>query len=127
MAVQRNKALVRRFFEAVNSGDFSIFDDLVDAAYGKDEQMFYRGLRQIFPDLVITIEDLIAEGDTVMLRFTARGTQEAEFRGIPASGEQMSWGGLQLFNFVDGKIVEHLIAAESLSLMPPRSTMATLR
>jgi steroid delta-isomerase-like uncharacterized protein len=74
-------------------------------------------LRTSFPDLTITIEDLIAEGDKVVTRLTARGTHQGTFRGIAPTGRVVSWTGIRIFRIAEGKIVEHWANWDDLSLL----------
>lgn len=60
-----------------------------------------------FPDVHATIEDLIAEGDKVVERTTARATHRGEFSGIPATGKPVMWTEIHVYRLKNGKIVEH--------------------
>ncbi len=109
------KALTRLVFDKlINQGSMSAFDELVAADYvdhtGATDREDYRDLiratRTAFPDLHLEIEDLIAEGDKVVARFTARATHRAEFQGIPATGKQVSWEGIGILRFRNGQMVE---------------------
>ncbi len=62
--------------------------------------------RTAFPDLQITIEDQIAEGDKVASRYTSRGTHQGELMGIPATGKRVEVTGTIISRFAEGKIVE---------------------
>src|SRR5215472_8850471 len=59
-----------------------------------------------FPDLHFTFEDLLSEGDKVVVRWTSRGTQQGELMGIPPTGKQFSATGIEIYRFEGGKIVE---------------------
>ena len=59
-----------------------------------------------FPDLHLTVEDMIAEGDKVVTRFTSRGTQTGAFMGIPPTGKQVTVSSIVIARIADGKIVE---------------------
>ena len=61
---------------------------------------------QAFPDLTLTVEDIIAEGDKVVVRFIGRGTHKGDLGGIPATGAKTEAGAIEIFHIVDGKIVE---------------------
>ena len=63
-------------------------------------------IQMAFPDLVVTVEDQIAEGDRVVTRWTARGTHGGEFLGIPPTGKEFTFKGVDIVRIVDGKIVE---------------------
>jgi steroid delta-isomerase-like uncharacterized protein len=88
-------------------------------------QQWAARLRAGFPDLHITIEDLLAEGDTVMARWSWTGTHRGEFEGIPPTGRRVSARALEIYRFVDGRVQEvwleldpmHLL--RQLGVMPP--------
>jgi steroid delta-isomerase-like uncharacterized protein len=65
-----------------------------------------RCTRGAFPDLHVTVEDTVARGDRVVLRWTARGTHDAEWAGIPATGRRVTYGGIDLYRFEAGRIRE---------------------
>jgi steroid delta-isomerase-like uncharacterized protein len=66
----------------------------------------FRRIHRVFPDFHVTLDDLIAEGDQVAVRWTARGTHEAEWAGIPATGRRVAFGGIEIYRFEGGKIRE---------------------
>jgi len=70
-----------------------------------------------FPDMKVTTDDIIAEGDKVTIRWTVTGTHQAELMGIPASGNQTTWSGMTIYRFADGKIVESWWAYDALDMM----------
>lgn len=70
-----------------------------------------------FPDLNLTIEDLVAKGDKVVVRFIARGTHKGEFMGIPATGIKTVAGAIEIVRIEDRKIVEHWEISDMLSIM----------
>ena len=74
-------------------------------------------LHASFPDLIITVEDLFAEGDRVVARLTARGTHQGLFRGIAPTGRAVSWTGMRIFRIANGKIAEHWANWDDLSLL----------
>src|SRR5919204_5209759 len=105
MSIEENKALVRRFYEAWNKGKLAALtaiDELFAPDYvfhgnGVFPDMDRAGLKQMapagwtaFPDLHYTLEDLIAEWDKVVHRFTFRGTHQGDFMGVPPTGKQVS-------------------------------------
>jgi predicted ester cyclase len=115
-----NKAGFRRTYEELlNGGELSVADELVapdfvnhEAPPGKDrgpESM--RGLatmlRTAFPDLHFTIEDLVAEGDTVAGRVTMSGTHEGPFMGMPPTGRSVRQDQMHIVRFRDSKAIEH--------------------
>ena len=86
-----------------------------------------------FPDLHFTIEDMIAEGDTVVVRYTTRGTHHGNFRGIPSTGKQVSGTAMFIDRLVNGKAVEQWSNGDDLGLLqqlgviPPSSALFLCR
>jgi steroid delta-isomerase-like uncharacterized protein len=116
---QENKAAARKVFEAFSTGDVDSLDDVVAAdAVDHDPQNpraseGREGLkkqiamyRDAFPDLRLTVEDQIAEGDKVVSRWTATGTHQSDALGIPATGKSSTVTGIGIDRFEDGMIVE---------------------
>lgn len=129
MSVQENKATLRRGVEAFNdqvdrSGWLAIHAPSV-VAHGLGPEpldlsglgRFYGGLWAAFPDLRISVDDLFGEGDRVAWRLTAHGTQQAEFRGVPATGTEVTFGAQYIFRFRDGRIVERWTNLDRLGVL----------
>ena len=121
MSTEENKALSRRGIEeAWNKGNLGIIDEVIvpdvvihdlgnpaGEIRGREAVKTQRVLfRTAFPDLRLTIEDTIAEGDEVMVRFTARGTHRGELLGIAPTGKQVVVSGIAIDRYADGKVVE---------------------
>lgn len=121
MSIEQNKAMVLRYFEAMNAvyetGDFSPLDGLIapDYVYHAEtgDLRGIEGMRELvsayraaFPDVRFTVEDIVAEGDRVVVRFTAVGTQRGEFLGIAPTGKAISVSVIDLVRLRDGQIVE---------------------
>ncbi|MEK6274516.1 MAG: ester cyclase [Actinomycetota bacterium] len=120
MSTEENKAIVRRVNDEVWSEghldviDELIADDFVATVVGAPEQI--RGLqgfrefvvmyRTAFPDLRITVDEQFAEGETVITRWTAIGTNEGELMGMPATGKQATTAGININRISGGKLVE---------------------
>ena len=122
MSLEENKAIVRRMIEAYNKQDLDPLDDLVAPDY-VDNILQIRGLESLkqyyaefyksSPDTHSTIEDIIAEGDKVCLRYTNTGTLKGEIRGVLApsgaiapTGKKYKTTSVEIYRVVDGKIVE---------------------
>jgi steroid delta-isomerase-like uncharacterized protein len=118
--VEANKAVVRRVVDEMwNRGDQEAVEELIapdmveHGAFGsgtggrEDARDTVSRMRSAFPDLVLAAEDLIAEGDSVALHWTGRGTHEGEFLGVPPTGAAITARGLDLYRVVDGQVVEH--------------------
>lgn len=107
MREEENKAVVRRLWEEVwNRADLAVADRIFDAAYAAHEKAFVPVVRAAFPDSHHTIEDLIAEGDKVVTRFTRHGTHRGEFMGVPPTGRRVAVGGIWIHRLEAGRIVE---------------------
>jgi steroid delta-isomerase-like uncharacterized protein len=115
----KNKALARAVFDVFNGADPSELDDVVAAdsadhdAYNPYREEGREGLkkliatyRQAFPDLHVSIEDQIAEGDKVVTRWTATGTHQGELMGAPATGKSSTVTGIGIDRIDNGQIVE---------------------
>lgn len=115
----KNKSLVQRSYQEIWSKgnyalitelyapDFVLYDPLTPGVQGAaGYQQYVMGLRTPFPDLTFTVEEQIAEGDKVVTRWIARGTQQSEFMGIPATGQEGIVSGITISRIMDGKIVE---------------------
>ena len=73
--------------------------------------------RTAFPDLKVTVEDIIAEGDKVSCRFTITGTHKGGLMGIAPTGKQVRLAGMEVHRIVDGKAVEHWESFDQLGMM----------
>lgn len=80
-------------------------------------KQFLLMLYTAFPDEQFTIEDIIAEGDTVVVRYTTRGTHLGNFMGIPPTGKQVSGTGIFIDRLVNGKAVEQWGNTDTLGLL----------
>lgn len=121
MSTETNKAIIRRFFEeAFGKGVLAVLDEIIAAdqvnggpgalpgmPYGPEgSKMLITAYRSAFPDLHFTIEEQIAEGNTVVTRWTAHGTHNGELAGIPATGKRTTVVGVGIDRVENGKIVE---------------------
>jgi len=122
-----NKVLVRRYYEEVfNTGDLErlpefvspdyveIHENTVHAIGLEGARAHVLGVRRVFPDLHITIEQQVAEGEWVATRITARGTQREEWLGFAPAGKPLVFTGVNLDRVVNGLIVAHGGAANLL-------------
>jgi steroid delta-isomerase-like uncharacterized protein len=78
---------------------------------------FGKMLRNAFPDIIYSIEELIAVEDRVISRFIVRGTHEGEYQGIPATGNKIEVSGIMMTRIENGKIVEDKEELDALGLM----------
>src|SRR5215213_9450781 len=131
MSEEENKAIFRRYIEEIaNQGNLEVTDEIFDhyIAHQPDGSMlerapedvkrFQREWRSAFPDIRISIEDQIADGDKLVSRITIRGTYQREFRGIAPTGKKIELQGVTIFRFSpEGKVVETWDYYDQLSLL----------
>jgi steroid delta-isomerase-like uncharacterized protein len=116
--------------EAINRGEFTVIDEVVDSDYVLRDPAFPEAVRgpdgykqqiqmerSAFPDLTVRVDDRVVEGDKVVTRYTLRGTHDGEFMGIAPTGNTIEVDGFIIDRFEGGKLVEsdHLI--DSLGLL----------
>ena len=130
MSSEANKTLVRRFIEEVLAGgDFAALAELTAPdcvehtaapGYPPGEGTIARHMilwRAAFPDLAITIEDLVAEGARVAARWTLRGTHRGAFLGLPPTGRRVTVAGMELYRLAGGRIAERWAVVDTLGLL----------
>jgi steroid delta-isomerase-like uncharacterized protein len=125
------KAIARRFLEeAFNSGNLDVVGELVapefvnhDAALPEPgvgieaAKASITGYREAFPDLRLTIEQQLAEGEYVTTRWSARGTHQGNLMGMAPTGKQATVTGITIDRIVDGRFVESWTNWDTLGLM----------
>ena len=115
-----NKAVLRDMYAAWATGDVDatierfVAEDFVEheAIPGMDNtreapRQIFTMMRAAFPDLGISVHDMIAEGDKVVARITFTGTHSGVFLGVPATGNRVAMDGIDIMEFRDGKAVAH--------------------
>ncbi|KYH25333.1 snoaL-like polyketide cyclase [Halalkalicoccus paucihalophilus] len=128
---EQNKGLVRRFVrEVVNGGDYDVVDELFATEYVRhdpslpEEKRGPEGFKETvemwrtaFPDVEMTIDAIVAEGDLVAFRATETGTHEGTFMGIEPTGKRVELTGNVMHRLEDGKLVETWASFDMLGLM----------
>ena len=131
MSAEENKAIARRLFEEVfNRRNLAVADELLTLEslnhddpheVGRVGSEPLKGVVQMltaaFPDFQMTIEDLIAEGDKVVVRITASGTHQGAFMGMAPTGKRFTEAQMHLLRVVDGKVTEHWDVRDDLSML----------
>ena len=129
MSTEENKRVVRRFYEEVlNSKAVDVLPELAVADYEEHDMLpgqgtGLAGLRDRVTmlntaiDQQFTLEDVIAEGDRVVVRWTTKATQLGEFLGIPATGKNYKIPGIDIYRMKDGKLAEHWHVIDMLSML----------
>ena len=127
MSAEENKALARRSWEALDN------PDLIDEVYASDlvwhepdrdihgtqeAKQLISLYKRAFPDMNVSVEDVVAEGDKVVSRYTIRGTHQGETEEFgPPTGRQMELEGITIHRFEDGQIVEEWERYDNLSAL----------
>ena len=127
---EENKAIVRHFVEEFkNKANHDIVDELFTADFvhhlkdprlppGREAMKLLGGsIVSGFPDVQVTVEELLADGDKVIERTTARATHKGEFNGIPPTGKQVVWTEIHIYRLENGKIAELWSEIDLLGLM----------
>ena len=125
----QGKELVRRMYEEVwNRGDLGVVDEICDSdyrgigPYGNElgPEAVKRGVasrRAAFPDIHVSIEDMLVEGDKVAARLTFAGKHRGPFQGIEATGKRVQWSGIWIYRIADGRFVERWHSYDMLGLL----------
>jgi steroid delta-isomerase-like uncharacterized protein len=128
MPTDENRAVVRKFFAALDEQNMAAVEDLLapnyrlhfDAMPEMDRQAgigFFGAFLAAFPDIRHEVQDQLAEGDGVATRIVVSGRNQGEFMGMPATGKAIRVGAINLIRLNDAKIAEHWINADSLGMM----------
>lgn len=130
-SVEGNKGVSRRWIEAFNERDDAAEADVRTQDYvayapvsleptpldSEAWTRFLSGFVEAFPDLQLTVEDAVGEGDLVAQRIHFAGTHTGEFQGLPPTHRKVAFSGLELNRFVDGRVAEHWFQMDSLTLL----------
>lgn len=130
MSAEENKAAIERAYKDLwNQRNVEVVDELatedfLNHAAPPDRQRGRQGLKDVvrmfesaFPDFRYEIEDVIAEGEKVVVRDVFRGTHQGNFMGIPATGKQVAMEAIHIYRFSEGKLAEHWVARDDLGMM----------
>jgi steroid delta-isomerase-like uncharacterized protein len=128
MNPQGNVAALERAVEHMNAGSLEGYmelysDDLTLHGYppgveGKaGANAFYAAFRKALPDVNLTIDDVVSEGDRVAVRYTIRGTHSDELIGVPATGWRVEVDGQSFFRFEDGRVAERWQSLDAVGLL----------
>ena len=130
MLIEENKAIVHRLLqEVVNQRNLTLIDDIVanNCVFHGSGGQEVRGtsiMKQMlttffnaFDNFRVNIEDIIGEGDKVVVRFIEIGRHQGEFEGIAPTGKEMTWTEIAIFRIVNGRIIEWWTLEDKLSLM----------
>jgi steroid delta-isomerase-like uncharacterized protein len=128
MTRESNIAAVERFNAAVDSSDFQAFEQVVapgaidhDPAAGQAPglegiRQLFKELRTSFPDLKISVEQMIADADYVAFAYTITGTHQGHFLGFAPTGKQIRARGVEIGKFANGKLTERWGSSDQLGI-----------
>jgi len=108
MSVAENKALIRRYSEQYNKHDLSLLDAYLDGSVRESIQRLNGAAFAALPDIHVTCDELMAEGDRVLARYTAQGTFTGPIHDLAPTGRMMTWQGLNLYRIANGKVTERI-------------------
>ena len=130
MTSQESKAIVLRWFAELDAGNLDIVEDLIAPDYvdhnpalpnlaaGREGvRQYVRILKTAFPDAVHVVDDIMAEGDKVMTRVTARGTFLGECMGYQPTGGTVEISGIAVHRIANGRLIEHWAHADIAGFM----------
>lgn len=118
MSTEEKKALIQRTIDLINERNFAGIDQMYASSYVRHDpntpqvrnreayKQYVMVLCNIFPDLHFTIEDLLADGEKVVCRFTTAGTHSRPWRSIPATGKRVTTSGVAISRVVGDEVVE---------------------
>jgi predicted ester cyclase len=124
-----HRTAVQRFFEEVfNAGNTRLLPELIAPEhvshlptgdhYGPEGvRIDIAGFRAAFPDLMLSLDDLIDSSETVVYRFTARGTHQGPFMGVAPTGRRVRVDGIGIDRFREGKLIERWVQYDSVGLL----------
>ena len=129
MSQQQNIEAQQRFGDAINSGKLEVILEVVSPSVidhdpapdqGPGPQGFvklFASYRQAFPDLNISVDQLVADEENVSIAYTISGTHKGRFLGIPPSGKAIRARGVQIARFEEGKMVERWGSSDQLGIL----------
>jgi len=120
MSTEENQSLVRHYVDQfVNRGNMAVADEILSPDYrryispstppltAEQQKQRIAGMRAAFPDLHVSVEDMITEGDRVAFRGVVRGTQQGAFLGLAPTGKQVTVFAFDVIRIEQGKLIEH--------------------
>ncbi len=134
MSTTENKRIIERRVEEIwNQGKLATIDELIATNLISNGQpsgregfrQFVTAVRTAFPDIHFTIEDTVVEGDKVVIRYTGRGTHQGAFAGIPATGKQVQFPGIDIFRIANGQMAEEWLMYDQLGLLQQIGALPT--
>jgi predicted ester cyclase len=118
MSATENKALIRRYLDAINgqAKPMAVLDQYIADSDNLLKQHI-AGIEAGFPHYELIAQELIAEDDKVVVRFNFHATHQGDFMGIPATGKEVNVPGIIIYRIADGKIAEHWMQVDAMAMM----------
>lgn len=129
MSKEQNAAALTKFAEAVNTGKYDLFNDVVEpdsvdhdpgpgqVAGPKGYRDLFTEMRKAFPDMKVEVDTLVADEDAIAFAYTFTGTQDGPLMGIPPTGKKVKIRGMQISKFRNGKMVERWGSSDQLGML----------
>jgi predicted ester cyclase len=130
MSLETNKRLIRDYFKAFLAKDLAWFKEHIEPGFRRHDPglpfqvVEPQGVERLadvllpaFPDMRLDIDDMVAEGEKVLVRLTIRGTQRGELMGIAPTGRAVEVGVMDLFHVRNGKLIEHWALFDNLGML----------
>ena len=133
MSEAENRKLFQRYFDVVaNEGNLDLADEIFASDYQHHDPAnpdprpvvgpqgvrdHLTSLRGAFPDLIFDIDDMVAEGDQIIVRWTARGTNTGDYFGMPATGKSIEITGMNTWRTRDGQAIEGWVNRDDMGLL----------
>jgi steroid delta-isomerase-like uncharacterized protein len=130
MSVEDNKAFARRMYEAINEGNLDLIDELVSEDFVEHEELpglpttgpeapkaAFGMFLAAFPDFHFTADDMIGEGNKVVVRGTMSGTHQGEFMGIPPTNKSFKIQFIDILEIYNGKGTAHWGVTDQAAMM----------
>lgn len=131
-----NKPTAQRFYnDVINEANYDLIDEIVSPDFvehegfpglGTDRESvkgFFTLMRTAFPDLKFTVEDLLEDGEKIVVRATITGTHKGEFMEIPPTGKSVSVQAIDIVRFENGKVMEHWGVTDTAAMMEQLGAM----
>lgn len=132
MDIEKNKTLVRRIVEARNTNNVEAFVAPFPSDWSDKVRRAFTSVTEAFPDVHITINELIGEGNKVVSYWSFQGTHLGLYQNISATGNTVNYTGIDIYTIEEGKIiaavrvVDNLVVLQQLGVAPSNQQKATL-
>jgi predicted ester cyclase len=114
---EQNKEILHRYYGESNAGNLDVIDEVFSSELAARLKRGWAAYGPAFPDLHISVEELIAEGDKVFVRSIMTGTQDGEIKGIAATGRHVSFDSGEVFRFENGQVVSYWCQVDVAGMM----------